>query len=358
MQVIKIKSNVRDYTVSFPDRPDFINNISPKSESLYVIDSNVWKHHRAGCLASLPESNVLVFPVSEERKNLESVEELYDHVMDRSAKKNMTMISIGGGILQDITGFAATTLYRGINWIFIPTTLLAQADSCIGSKTSLNYKRFKNLVGTFYPPSEVYIYAPFLKSLTDADFFSGLGEVVKLHIMGGEEKGLELIEMLPPIIDRQPGALMTAIQNSLSIKRSFMEGDEFDIGRRNLLNFGHCFGHAIESVSDYSIPHGQGVIIGMLFANIVAEKRNMMSSGTALILAEKLLLKTIKANILPSHLDSKRITEAMKKDKKRTGPGLVIVLMKEDFTFDKIIDFPEQDVAPAIDELRVILRMH
>jgi 3-dehydroquinate synthase len=293
MHVINMKSKVRDYTVAFPERVDFIRDLTAKSDSIFVVDSDVWHHHKDGCLKSLSESSVVVFPVSEERKNLKSVEELYDRFMDSAAKKNMNLVSIGGGILQDVTGFAATTLYRGINWTFLPTTLLAQADSCIGSKTSLNYKRFKNLVGTFYPPSEVFIYAPFLATLKEVDFFSGLGEVVKLHIMGGKETTAKLIELLPRIRKREPDALMTCVRNSLMIKQNYMEGDEFDLGRRNLLNFGHCFGHALETVSDYAIPHGQAVVIGMVFANIAAGSRGFLSSEQAGFLCRELLLNTI-----------------------------------------------------------------
>ena len=146
-----------------------------------------------------------MLPVREERKTLETVQELYGHFLGRSAKRNMTLISIGGGILQDISGFAASTLYRGINWVFVPTTLLAQADSCIGSKTSLNYQGYKNLLGTFYPPNEVYIYMPFLATQAELDFYSGLGEVVKLHLMGGAERTRELIALLL-IFDRRDPA--------------------------------------------------------------------------------------------------------------------------------------------------------
>jgi len=352
MQVIKIKSNVRDYTVSFPDNADFIGGLASKRDSIFVIDSNVWSHHGNGCLKSIAKSDIVVFPVSEDSKNLASVEELYDRFMDRAAKKNMTLISIGGGILQDITGFAATTLYRGINWIFLPTTLLAQADSCIGSKTSLNYKRFKNIVGTFYPPSEVHIYAPFLTTLEEVDFFSGLGEVVKLHIMGGEKTTQELIELLPRIIKRDTQALMTVVRNSLGIKQSYMEGDEFDIGKRNLLNFGHCFGHALETVSRYEIPHGQAVVIGMVFANIAARNRGLLSEKTSDYLMQRLLVNSIATRGTPSDYAFAPILDAMKKDKKRIGQGLVVVMMKDDYSFEKVTDFSEQELQAALEELK------
>ncbi len=355
MHVMTLKSNLRNYSVSFPDHADFVRDLTLISDSIIVVDSNVWRIHKDGCLKVLPESKVVVVPVSEERKNLKSVEELYDRFMDLSARKNLTLISFGGGILQDITGFVATTLYRGIKWIFVPTTLLAQADSCIGSKTSLNYKRFKNLVGTFYPPSEIYIYAPFLATLTDVDFLSGLGEVVKLHIMGGRKTTDKLIEMLPGIINREPERLMTCVKTSLNIKKSYMEGDEFDIGRRNLLNFGHCFGHALETVSNYAIPHGQAIIIGMLFANIAAEFRGLLSSKQSDYLTHKLFLNALKVKGKPADYALDKILDAMKKDKKRIGQALVLVMMHDDFSFEKYTDFSDGELTTTLERLQQIL---
>ena len=128
-------------------------------------------------------------------------------------RKNMNLISIGGGITQDITGFVASSLYRGINWIFVPTTLLAQVDSCIGAKTSLNFNHYKNLVGTFYPPSEIHIYPEFLKTLTKEDFYSGVGEMAKLHLMNGEEDTKIFVNSLDKIDKLDNQTLLERTQN-------------------------------------------------------------------------------------------------------------------------------------------------
>lgn len=357
MHIMTIHSNVRNYTVHFEENAGFVKVFERFQERLYVIDSNVWQNYGNNMIKDIPASDVVVFPISEKRKCLDSVMELYDYLMERSAKKNMTLISIGGGILQDITGFAATTLYRGINWIFVPTTLLAQADSCIGSKTSLNYQGFKNLIGTFYPPTEVHIYVPFLATLEEADFYSGLGEVVKLHIMGGADRVSQLIGILPRIKQREPEALAMAVQNSLQIKLSYMAGDEFDTGRRNLLNFGHCFGHALESVSNYAVPHGQAVIIGMLFANIVARNRRVLSTILCDYLAKELLLNVIKVSVSHSDLAPDRIMGAMGKDKKRVGKGLAIVLMKDNYTFEKVLDFTQDELVKALEEMKEVTKV-
>jgi 3-dehydroquinate synthase len=348
MSVMSIHSNLRDYTVHIQDDAGFIAGFTRFPQRLFVIDENVWKLHRTGCLATLADSERIIFPVSEEQKNLDSVMELYDRLMERSAKKNMTIISIGGGIIQDITGFVASTLYRGLNWVFVPTTLLAQADSCIGSKTSLNYKRFKNLIGTFYPPAEVHIFCRFLQTLEKYDYLSGMGEVAKLHIMGGIETMSAFTAALPALLDRNDTAIISAIHRSLAVKLSYMEGDEFDTGRRNLLNYGHCFGHALETVSDYAIPHGQAVVVGMLVANRVAVKRGLLSERTAQRFAEQFFSLLLDFILELSRYSLVEIITAMKQDKKRIGDGLVMIMVTEEIEIVKVDDVTPEEIEIAV----------
>ncbi len=351
-----IRSRVRDYAVHFQDDGAFVRGFDRFPQRLFVVDENVWRHWSGGLLAGIPEQDRMVFPVSEERKTLAGVEEIYDRLMSRSAKKNVTLVSFGGGIVQDVTGFVASTLYRGINWVLVPTTLLAQADSCIGSKTSLNYKRFKNVLGTFFPPSEIHVHAPFLRSLPDDDFRSGLGEVAKLHLMGGPQSTAALAADLPRLLARDPAPLLRAIRRSLEIKLSYMEGDEFDTGRRNLLNYGHCFGHALETVSDYAIPHGQAVIVGMLLANAAATRRGLLAPTAAARIAETLLLPCLSVPVREQHLAPDGLVAAMKQDKKRVGEGLVMVMLRDDHALEKLTDFTEAELRAGVDDLRALLR--
>jgi 3-dehydroquinate synthase len=350
MSLMKVSSNIRDYEVHFPETPDFLKSLERLTPRCYAVDHNVWRLHQDGRLKEISRDEVIVLPISEEGKSLESVQSLYDRLTALAAKRNMTLISIGGGILQDITGFVASTLYRGINWVFIPTTLLAQADSCIGSKTSLNYRGFKNLIGTFYPPSAVYIHTPFLASQEEADFFSGVGEVVKLHILGGPEKAREIVELLPRVLRRDAEALWACVSNSLGIKQGYISEDEFDTGRRNLLNFGHCFGHALEANSNFAIPHGQAIVIGMLLANRVSVRRRILSSKVEKSLAEKLLVPSLTVRPGASDLDPQGILEGMKKDKKRTGEGLALILMAEGYEMSRVNDLTESEVRAVLQE--------
>lgn len=354
---MRIKSNIRHYDVHFADTPDFLRSFERFAQRTFVVDENVWRIYGDNLLRDIaPADEVIVLPIGEELKNLDSVRFLYDRLTGRAAKRNMTMISIGGGITQDITGFAASTLYRGINWVFVPTTLLAQADSCIGSKTSLNYENFKNLIGTFYPPSEVFIHTGFLATQTQADYFSGLGEVIKLHLLGGAARADEITELLPAIMRRDAAALLTGVRNSLEIKHAFISEDEFDTGRRNLLNYGHCFGHALESTSNFEVPHGQAIVAGMLLANIVARHRTLLPALLEGSVAEKLLLPSLVVEPRVEHLDPDAMVEAMRKDKKRTGSDLALIMLEDGYEFSKINDLGTVEVARALKDFRSMIQ--
>lgn len=351
MQVIHVKSAIRNYDVFFSETTDFLAKLENINPSLYIIDSNVWEIYSKELFTNINETDVMVLPIHEDLKNLDTVTKIYDALMSRSAKRNITLISIGGGITQDITGFAASTLYRGLKWIFVPTTLLAQTDSCIGSKTSLNYKKYKNLVGTFFPPNEIYLDTLFLNTLKLEDFYSGMGEVIKLHLMGGKDYTHSLFQNLDKIKEKDQQFLLQTIKRSLQIKLSYLENDEFDIGKRNLLNFGHCFGHALESTSDFAIPHGQAVLIGILFANIVSKNRGLLS----LYLFEELRQNLLEPNIIirptKAHLHNQAIYSAMKMDKKRIGEGLVLIMMTENYDMIKITDLSYEEIEQANSEL-------
>jgi 3-dehydroquinate synthase len=345
---LSVHSNIRDYEAVVEESAGFIEALAAHPQAVFVIDENVWNIYSKTLLKSLPIEAIIVLPINEDRKNLNTVQELYDQLVERQAKRNLTLISIGGGILQDITGFTASTIYRGINWIYVPTTLLAQADSCIGSKTSLNYHKYKNLIGTFFPPTRIHIYTSFLQTQLDSDFFSGFGEVIKLHLMGGMSHYQQLVEQTPAIQKRQSVPLLQAIQQSLQIKLSYMAGDEFDIGRRNLLNYGHDFGHALESVSNFAVPHGQAVVFGMLAANIISCQRGLLDRALENEIAETLLLPNLVTRPSRADLNAEVSVEAMKKDKKRTGDKLALIMMDTHFDFMRVNDLTGEEVSNTL----------
>lgn len=347
LKKLKIKSNIRDYEVIFCNAKDILSSIKFDDNTFYIVDINVWSIYSKSTLNFLEEDKLILLEASENKKNLNTVQNIYDQLILKNPKKNLTIITIGGGISQDISGFVTSTLYRGIKWLFFPTTLLAQADSCIGSKTSLNYKEFKNLLGTFYPPTCVYIDTEFLKSLSEYDYFSGIGEIAKLHLMGGCEKAEYYFNSINSIKHRDIDILEELITNSLSIKSSFMMDDEFDTGKRNLLNYGHCFGHAIESATDFEISHGQAVIAGMILANNIAnnkgllsnEKHGKINNNLSEILYKKQLLKKMNPELIISGL---------KKDKKRVTSELPLVMLHTDYSLSKITNLTIEEANNSI----------
>lgn len=322
-----IKSRFQDYEVKFEKEFAFIKSLSCMENAQFVIDRNVYNLYTEW-FSRIPQERLYLLDAIETNKALDTVLAICERMTEIPAKRNAVLVSVGGGITQDITGFAANILYRGISWHYVPTTLLAACDSCIGGKTSLNYKGYKNLLGTFYPPDKIYICPKFFNTLSERDYKSGLGEVVKFNLMEGKE-GLEKIsENIERLLLREEISVAEFVQRSLSFKKDFIETDEFDRGERIKLNFAHTFGHAIEVMAKYEIPHGTAVAIGMIIANQISVKRGILNQEFA-CKAEQILLKVIDIDIelLKQPIDC--IIDAMKKDKKQMGKELTAVLMTD-----------------------------
>jgi 3-dehydroquinate synthase len=352
MQMI-VESKIKNYSIAVHTNFDFLSELALVTPRAFVIDKNVWTCYEPILSTFFNKDEVILFEAIEVNKTIEKALELCDAIMNANAKKNMTIISIGGGIVQDVSGFLSSILYRGVNWIFVPTTLLAQSDSCMGSKTSLNYGGFKNLLGTFYPPTQIFVNVAFTKTLSDLDFYSGIGEVVKLHLMGGE-KNVELISSkIKKLKSRRDDMefLIDIVQNSLSIKYSFIKEDEFDTGRRNLLNYGHCFGHALEVASDYVIPHGTAVVVGMLFANLIAVERGLLTKKMETSIRTDILLRSYNFQFKKEYFNKDVILSALKMDKKRIGDGLPLILIQNNLDLIKILDMTPEELFWGIDEV-------
>lgn len=352
---LTINSNIRDYDVFFEDSLDFIDQFKEISNSVIIIDRNVYNLYNTS-FKNFNLENILLFDALEENKTYDYVAKIYDFLISKSAKRNLTIISIGGGITQDITGFVASTLYRGVNWIFVPTTFLAITDSCIGSKTSLNYGKYKNLIGSFYPPQKIYISTDFLDTLTKLDFYSGVGETIKFQLMKENypKDFSEVIHNVNDVIHNKEDRLKI-IHENMSIKLGYMKGDEFDLGRRNLLNYGHCFGHALETSSSYFVPHGIAVTIGIMFANAIAMRRNLISQKTFELLNNNLLIPNIPLKLEEKHLDETILLCAMKNDKKRINQYLTVVIPNQEFKMIKVDDVSDEEFFNSLECIKQIL---
>lgn len=327
-----IQSHIKEYQVEIYEDFSFTQELFAVPDSFFVLDETVYHLYREkifSCFEQELKDRFFLIRAEESHKTIETALAICEKISNLRAKRNAVLISIGGGIIQDITGFAANVLYRGIQWKFVPTTLLAACDSCIGGKTSLNYKEFKNILGTFYAPDQIYICPSFFSSLSQKDFESGLGEVVKFNIMAGEE-GITLLEQdMDKLLLKDNELLGKFVLRSLGFKKTFIEKDEFDRGVRIQLNFAHTFGHAFETVSHYAIPHGTAVAMGVIAANYISLKRGWISRELVQRM-EALLLKIIHVDWRSMGTDMDAIINAMHKDKKQIGNSLTTVLMKED----------------------------
>jgi 3-dehydroquinate synthase len=300
----KIRSHSGPYFVTFTDEIIF-----PLLGTHYIIDEKVY----ATMGLNLP--NVVLIDATEENKSYRGIEPVITQLLKLNLKRDSTLVAIGGGITQDIACFIATTFMRGIEWVFVPTTLLAQADSCIGSKSSINFNNYKNLLGSFSPPNHVYISTDFLDTLEDKDFKSGIGEIIKLFLVASTP-------IQPKEITR--ANVKEYIRRALIIKKRFIEADEFDQDIRQILNYGHCIGHGIESATNFAIPHGIAITMGMDVVNRFAYLEGLIDLEWYETV-HKVLFENYK-DFCNEYIDSDKVCNALTKDKKNTGSKINFVL--------------------------------
>lgn len=269
---------------------------------------------------------------TETAKSYAALEPVFLDLLGRGLRRNGVLVVVGGGVLQDAGCFIASVLSRGVRWELVPTTLLAQADSCIGSKSSINIGPYKNQLGTFYPPHRVLLSSDFLRTLPFDEIRSGLGEVIKLQLLSSQEGFDELMSDLDVVHVASSGEQLSLlakwVRRSLDVKQPFIEKDEFDTGPRLLLNYGHTFGHAFESVTDFGIPHGIAVILGMLAATAVSARLGLIAERSAIDLARRLQpWHTPYAERLAG-IDMQALFAALARDKKNTASGLTCILTR------------------------------
>lgn len=273
MEDIKIHSSLYDYEVEFIDIN--VNNILEEigENVTYVIDQNVYKLYEH-LFKNLNQELIYFIDAKEENKDIDSVLELIDFWRDKKIKKNWKVIAVGGGITQDIVTFASNIYLRNIDWYFVPTTLLAMCDSCIGGKCGINRGRYKNQLGVFYPPKKIFISTAFLETLSTADVINGWGELLKFSLT----KNNGFFEQIEKINDCNSCTKMDDyIYNGLFVKKEIIELDEFEGDLRRVLNYGHTFGHALEAYTHNAIPHGTAVIWGIDVVNYIAMRENIFS---------------------------------------------------------------------------------
>lgn len=351
----QIQSKIKNYKYGFVENAlgnakELLANTEFKwDRSFFFIDENFYNLYKGQLDELIGDSPHLIIEAVESNKDYINLGNYFEFLIQNKFTRKDVLVTFGGGILQDISGFIASTLYRGVKWVFFPTTLLAQADSCIGSKTSINFKDSKNLIGSFYPPDLIFIDPYLCKTLTDGYFNSGVGEVIKFHLLADTDAYARLLDYLGEEDTRETPKLMPTMKSTLAIKKSYFEQDEFDTGIRNLLNYGHCFGHALEAATDFEVCHGEAVIVGMGFSNRMAVKRGLMTQQ----LADE-LEKIIAPRYPRFTVDKLKVDDILKhmwKDKKRVGPDLTAILLHKVGEAHKHDDVKEDEIKVVFEEM-------
>jgi len=326
-----VQSVPRPYTVGFPhSEPVFswlAEEISRHEHSLVLIDAHV----KDGVLGDLDLSPYPVYRMEakEENKDIQTVLDVCDFLLHHKANRGSMYFVIGGGIVQDIGAFSGYMYKRGIPWTFVPTTLLAQADSCVGGKTAVNRSHTKNILALFSAPRQVLIDSAFSRTLSRDDLLSGGGEIFRLTVTGGEGSLACFDAYLEAFLRGEEEAIRVLTACSLSVKRQIVEADEFEIDLRRSMNYGHSVGHAIEALSEYRIPHGLGVAIGMLIENRISRRRGLLSVAEEerlLALGLRLVPRNMWAILAELPLDD--LLERLASDKKVVGSVLKLATLE------------------------------
>jgi 3-dehydroquinate synthase len=279
---------------------------------------------------ALSDFNVesVVLPDGEEFKTLETLNKVFDALLKAKFDRSSTLVALGGGVVGDITGYAAASYQRGVNFIQVPTSLLSQVDSSVGGKTGVNHELGKNMIGAFYQPKAVIIDVDTLDTLSDQEYSAGMAEVIKYGLLGNADFFYMLETNIEAIMARNKDLIIEIIFNSCKDKASIVALDEFERGKRALLNLGHTFGHGIENAFGYgNYLHGEAVSIGMVMAAKLSMDEGHLSHEDA-IRVESILSKANLPIAIKKSIDSETLIEAMSLDKKSIDGKIRLVLLK------------------------------
>ena len=329
MHSLTIKSKMGDYAVEFVDSIARVVEETRHPNTITFIDHNV-----AALYPEINNKDFVSVVCDEDAKTLQGTQTILSELVRRKANTKTKLVVIGGGILQDLIGYCASIYCRGIEYTLVPTTLLAQADSCIGGKTSINYGSRKNILGTFFPPSKILIDTNFTRTLTVKDYISGLGEVYKFHILQAKMGQFDL-----------NGSVQEMVCDGLCYKADIISRDEFDKGERRFLNFGHTFGHALEAVSQHQIPHGIAVILGSMIAVTVSKRLGCSVPDYELTMEKGAELVRLSTTELKKEWFSyESLSEIIKSDKKSNGNLTMVLINETPF----LTDITDKSILPQI----------
>lgn len=353
---MKVELGTRSYDICIgenwlPQLGEMLNFVPKTSRMLMITDNNVNRLAGNRVLEVLRQAgfrvDAAVIPGGEGCKNLTTAALLYERMVDLGLDRKSTVVALGGGIVGDVAGFVAATYMRGIAYIQIPTTLLAQVDSSVGGKTGVNLTQGKNLVGAFCQPGLVFVDVDFIKTLPEREYLTGLAEVIKYGIIRDQDFFEYLEIQMEKIKARNSECLMHIIHRCCAIKADIVAQDETENGVRALLNLGHTFGHAFEALTNYQqFTHGEAVAIGTICAARLAYRLNLLSQQDLDRIENIFIGYGLPTNF--GNLDSSEIITQMHKDKKNIGGKMPIVLPTSIGNSQIFNNLNEADVAAVL----------
>jgi 3-dehydroquinate synthase len=322
-RVLTIKSRDFNYDVNFHDDEEhLLRDLLEIQDSAFVVDatiSDLYQHLLGQISVHRP---VLILEATEKLKSLDGVSKVVEWLLENGLNRSLTLVGVGGGIIQDVVTFTSAIYYRGVKFVLVPTTLLSMADSSIGAKCGINFGSFKNQLGLVNPPRAVHISHAFLATLQDREIMSGYGEILKLAITGGKAHLKKLFDVVDSVGLR--GGVSELIYQSLLVKRHIIEEDEYEADLRRILNYGHTFGHALEALTDHQIPHGLAVAWGIDLVNFLSTQQQKFDNDSRLEIQHFISQHLpFKLNQFPSAAE---LIQHARRDKKMVGQVLNLIL--------------------------------
>jgi 3-dehydroquinate synthase len=310
---------------------------------LIVTDENVAKYHAEKIILSLrnagADANLFTLPAGESHKALDTVNQIWHAFLRAGLDRKSTVIALGGGVISDLTGFAASTFLRGIDWVAVPTTLLAMVDASLGGKTGFDLPEGKNLIGSFYPPKLVFADPQALISLPETELVSGLAEVVKHGIIADPQ----LFDLCTRGLDWIKGNLQEIVKRAMAVKIRVIEEDPYEKSSRAALNLGHTVGHAVELVSRFRLRHGEAISIGMVAEAKLAERLTVAGKGFSETIGKPLSELGLPIHI-PTELPREELIRVMRLDKKKSN-GVVRFALPVEIGKVDLVDVADLEMA-------------
>ena len=330
METIQVKLGSRSYDIVFAQGfqalADYLKAILIGKKILIVSDTNVaplYLETVIDCIASAGFlASSFVFEAGEKSKKMDTILEIYRAALDAGLDRSSAIIALGGGVAGDMAGFAAATYMRGIRYVQLPTSLVAQVDSSVGGKTGIDFLSYKNIVGAFYQPQLVYINTKTLLTLPTRELSAGLAEVVKYGVIYDQAFFALLEQQMGDVLQLKEPILTEVIKRCCEIKADVVAQDETEAGLRAILNFGHTIGHGVEAASSFSLLHGECVGLGMVAAAVIAKEKDICNCVARL----EQLLQTCGLPVKTNTVVSDAVKRAMQKDKKKTDGKLSFIL--------------------------------